>query len=110
MAPTPLPVPTVGTQPARVRFDIASTGATGEVRYGSNSDADVDLRNQRMPFAVEVTVPRNTGYVFVEGSDYSGGAGTTMRCRVYVNDALVAEQLSSRGCIVGISISSVFGL
>lgn len=92
-----------------MRFEVASTAATAEVRYGSNSDSDVDLDDQRMPFAVEVTVPTDTGYVYVDGSDYgSSGGDSTLRCRVYVNDVLVGEELSHRGCIVGVNVASVF--
>lgn len=110
VAPTPLPVPPVGTQPARVRFDVASSAGTGRVTYGSNSDADVDLRDQRLPFAVEVTVPTDSGYVFVLGSaDGSAGESTTLRCRVYVNDVLVKEQLARSSCIAGVSMATVFG-
>ncbi len=107
---TPSPVLPVGTQPARVRFDVASSAGTGDVNYGSNSKADVHLADQRMPFAVEVTVPRDTEYAFILGSDYGRtGADTTMRCRVYVNEVLVVEQLSRSSCIAGVNLRSVFG-
>lgn len=103
---TPRPVGGFGPAgTARLRLEVSATSPTADVSYGTSSDDDVDLDDQRMPYAVEVDVPTSTGYVSVLGNP---SEDATVQCRLWINGVLAAQEVSSSICITGLSIRSYF--
>jgi hypothetical protein len=80
--------------PKKVRFEVLSASkGKADIRFGADNKDPKRLADQQTPFAVEAQLTPQNNYLSVSGSDYD--AKPVMMCRIYLDDALVFQDLGT---------------